>query len=585
MIALQKLVNLSLSGNRQNEYRLPLYFASGQVPSDLEAEVYFGDDPTPVPSLKPAFILPQTRPDLAILVISGPKMLAASDYSNLYVELSYGGMVQTRGTLTADLRTEQTPRQDFFKLHTFGGDMVYVFLDQIIAQMLGVQDDVNEKLGSVEDIQQDIITRQNVIIGLSEQTADDRQATNQDRQQVASDTQTVGNNLNLTNTYKNSAYSSSVFAKTSEDNAKTSETNAAASALLAQQERIAAQENRYRYMGSWAPNTDYIVGDGVLYGNSFYRRKTAGNSGSTFAKANWDLLAAGVNPRGSWAATTNYLLNDLVVFRRSAYLATSDFTSGSTFNRSNWTRIASGWNPAGAWAATTQYYEDDIVTNTGSSYRVTADHTSGASFSASNLELIAAKGNTGDNAYTSLSAGFTMPAVLGTVSATVGTTAWMAAGIAVYVAGAGYMLVSSVTNATTVVLQNINYVGNAAAAASIASGGTVSPAGRGTPNYVIPAASVNTSLTYDMATDPNLMQEITLTGNVATFNLNGKAFGRVLVLSVIQGGSGNYSITFGSDIKTPGGAAVDFNLTVGGRTMLHFLAISNTEALLTYIKL
>lgn len=31
MIGLQKLVNLSLSGNRQNEYRLPLYFASGQL--------------------------------------------------------------------------------------------------------------------------------------------------------------------------------------------------------------------------------------------------------------------------------------------------------------------------------------------------------------------------------------------------------------------------------------------------------------------------------------------------------------------------------------------------------------------------
>ena len=420
---------------------------------------------------------------------------------------------------------------------------------------------------------------------LAGQTAADRQATNQDRQQVASDTQTVGNSLNLTNQYKNSAYSSSVFAKTSEDNAKTSETNAAASALLAQQERIAAQANRFVYIGSWAPNTDYVVGDGVLYGNSFYRRKTAGTSGATFSKTNWDLLAAGINNRGSWAANTGYLLNDLVVFRRSAYLATSDFTSGSTFSRANWTRLAAGWNPAGAWAGTTQYYEDDILTNQGSTYRVTADLTSGASFSTANLELLAAKGNTGDNAYTSLSAGFTMPAVLGTVSVSVGTTAWMAAGMAVYVAGAGYMLVSSVTNGTTAVLQNINYVGNAAAAASIASGGTVSPAGRGTPNYVIPAASVNTSLTYDMSVDPSLMQEITLTGNVATFNLNNKAFGRVLVLSVIQGGSGNYSITFQSDIKTPGGAAVDFNLTVGGRTMLHFLAISNTEALLTYIKL
>ncbi|OIN57629.1 phage head spike fiber domain-containing protein [Arsenicibacter rosenii] len=156
-----------------------------------------------------------------------------------------------------------------------------------------------------------------------------------------------------------------------------------------------AVANRFVFKGSYQNNTVYAAGDGVMYANSFIRRKTAGSSGSTFVPGDWDFLAMGINLRGTYQNNTYYALNDLVIFRRSAYLAPANLTTGATFNRASWVRIAAGWNPAGAWTAAAAVYEDDILTNQGSTYRVTTDHTTPASFSTANLELIAAKGDPG----------------------------------------------------------------------------------------------------------------------------------------------------------------------------------------------
>ena len=80
-------------------------------------------------------------------------------------------------------------------------------------------------------------------------------------------------------------------------------------------------------------------------------------------------------------------------------------------------------------------------------------------------------------AYDTLQTSFVMPAALATVSVVTHNTAWMSAGQVIYIGGAGYFNVSSITNATTAVLSNLNYTGNASAGATIAAGATLSPGG------------------------------------------------------------------------------------------------------------
>lgn len=89
----------------------------------------------------------------------------------------------------------------------------------------------------------------------------------------------------------------------------------------------------------------------------------------------------------------------------------------------------------------------------------------------------------GLNAFTTVSTAFLMPAEGGTVSAVVGQTEFMVVGQTLYVQTAGYMVVSSITNLITVVLQNPEstasslYLTNAAPGTNIPVGSKVGPAG------------------------------------------------------------------------------------------------------------
>lgn len=79
-------------------------------------------------------------------------------------------------------------------------------------------------------------------------------------------------------------------------------------------------------------------------------------------------------------------------------------------------------------------------------------------------------GTDGVSAETITTADFTQPDVDSTVSVSVVTTAWLVQGAVVYVATGGYYSVSSITSDTVVVLQNLGYAGNAAAASVVTSG-------------------------------------------------------------------------------------------------------------------
>lgn len=86
-------------------------------------------------------------------------------------------------------------------------------------------------------------------------------------------------------------------------------------------------------------------------------------------------------------------------------------------------------------------------------------------------------GPSGAAGFTTTTASFTQPASAATVSVTVADTAWIAVGQYLFINGGGYYTVSSITDATHVVVANTGYTGNASAGATVASGAKVVPGG------------------------------------------------------------------------------------------------------------
>jgi len=87
-------------------------------------------------------------------------------------------------------------------------------------------------------------------------------------------------------------------------------------------------------------------------------------------------------------------------------------------------------------------------------------------------------GGPGLNAFTTLTTSFIQPAVSSPVIIVVGTTAWMAQGQGIYIAGGGYYSVVSVGDLTHVIITNSGTQGNATVGATVLAGGVVTPAGQ-----------------------------------------------------------------------------------------------------------
>lgn len=86
-------------------------------------------------------------------------------------------------------------------------------------------------------------------------------------------------------------------------------------------------------------------------------------------------------------------------------------------------------------------------------------------------------GANGINAFTALTAGFTMPAASANVTVAAIDVLWMTVGQIVFVQFAGYFQVISLTGALAATLENLNYAGNASSGTAIPSAAQISPAG------------------------------------------------------------------------------------------------------------
>lgn len=92
--------------------------------------------------------------------------------------------------------------------------------------------------------------------------------------------------------------------------------------------------------------------------------------------------------------------------------------------------------------------------------------------------LTAPTGATGQPAYSATIASYTQPAVSSNVTVSFGSTAWMAAGMTLFIELGGYYTVISVDGeANTAILQNLGYSGNTAPTIAIASGRKALPGG------------------------------------------------------------------------------------------------------------
>lgn len=143
-------------------------------------------------------------------------------------------------------------------------------------------------------------------------------------------------------------------------------------------------------------------------------------------------------------------------------------------------------------------------------------------------------GSPGQNAFTTTAANFTVPTVGTSVTVTFGSTAWMGgSGYILFISGAGYYSISSVTDSTHAIITNLGYTGNVSSGTVINSGATVSPGGlQGTASTAIGANS------YDTTTASFVMPSAAASVNVTINNTGWLGLGQEVYIS----GAGYFSV-------------------------------------------
>jgi hypothetical protein len=109
-----------------------------------------------------------------------------------------------------------------------------------------------------------------------------------------------------------------------------------------------------------------------------------------------------MTPRGTWDATTNYVTDNIVTARGSTWRAKRANVNklpGSTnpSTAADWEVFAAGFNPKGAWKGSDTYHANDLVVHLGATWRAKRTSTNIApQTSVPDWQKLAAKGATGD---------------------------------------------------------------------------------------------------------------------------------------------------------------------------------------------
>lgn len=206
------------------------------------------------------------------------------------------------------------------------------------------------------------------------------------------------------------------------------------------------------YAGNATPGATVTSGSSVSSGGLIGVTGNPGQDASTTTTANFTQPAVSSTVSVSVVSTVWMTTNAIVFINGGGYYSVNSITNTTTV----------------------------VLTNLG----YTGNATPGATISSGSKVISSgiqgATGNTGATgqaAYTTTTANFTQPAVAATVSVSVVSTTWMTSGMTLFVGGGGYYTVSSITNTTTVVLNNTGYTGNTAPGGTISSGSGVSSGG------------------------------------------------------------------------------------------------------------
>src|SRR6056300_103374 len=144
------------------------------------------------------------------------------------------------------------------------------------------------------------------------------------------------------------------------------------------------------FLGNWASETDYDLGDIVLYNGTLYKC-TYAHTSSTFSNdafgvefdqpqenRKWDVFSLGQDFIGNWVSGTDYGFGDLAKYGGYVYKCQTPHTAGDTLedDQNKWTPFYNGYQFRGPWLPGVIYYVNDYVRYGASLFVCNTSHTS-----------------------------------------------------------------------------------------------------------------------------------------------------------------------------------------------------------------
>jgi len=141
---------------------------------------------------------------------------------------------------------------------------------------------------------------------------------------------------------------------------------------------------KFRWKGTWAESTSYIVDDVVLYNGRAYVCTSVHTSAASFYtnENNWELMLDGYEWKGDWTTSTFYSLGNIVKYNGYVYRCIEQHTStvlttlGLPTDISKWTLVATTPNWTSVWTTSTYYNLGDVVRYNGNVYICNTKHQS-----------------------------------------------------------------------------------------------------------------------------------------------------------------------------------------------------------------